>query len=193
MTNTQIAAQPYCFSSASSLASSTVSTWEDWKLRCFHSFAPFMKLLPKQPHRKKKRAMCCRGVLICTQTYEPVQLYRAEGGGMSISFLFLSLLSSTHTVHASLFLHTRVFSLSVTHTYNICMQSHRDIIELCLGLPGQISPWFTRKIIDCHAIWKHIMCPSVAKQIHLHWLLFVLVLIYKCVLVFIHTNTYVQI
>lgn len=109
MTNTQIAAQPYCFSSASSLASSTVSTWEDWKLRCFHSFAPFMKLLPKQPHRKKKRAMCCRGVLICTQTYEPVQLYRAEGGGMSISFLFLSLLSSTHTVHASLFLHTGVF------------------------------------------------------------------------------------
>lgn len=143
MTNTQIAAQPYCFSSASSLASSTVSTWEDWKLRCFHSFAPFMKLLPKQPHRKKKRAMCCRGVLICTQTYEPVQLYRAEGGGMSISFLFLSLLSSTHTVHASLLLHTRVFSLSVTHTYNICMQSHRDIIELCLGLPGPNRTNFT--------------------------------------------------
>lgn len=35
------------------------------------------------------------------------------------------------------------FSLSVTHTYNICMQSHRDIIELCLGLPGPNRTNFT--------------------------------------------------
>lgn len=47
MTNTQIAERPYWFLSASSLASSTVSTWEDLKARCLSLPRTFHKAVTK--------------------------------------------------------------------------------------------------------------------------------------------------
>ena len=86
-------------------------------LAAFLSLAPFTKLLPKQPHRKEKRTMCCRGVLICNQTYELVQLYKEEGG--DISFLSLisqidAIISYTRTLHDFPLLH--MGALFICHT-----------------------------------------------------------------------------
>ncbi len=36
--------------------------------------------------------MCCRIVLICNQTYEPIQLYSLEGGDINFCLSFLSLM-----------------------------------------------------------------------------------------------------
>lgn len=57
------------------------------RLAAFLSLVPFTKLLPKQPRRKEKPATRCRGVLICNQTYEPVQMYEEEEEGESQSLI----------------------------------------------------------------------------------------------------------
>lgn len=141
MNNTQITAQPQCFSSVSSLASSAVFTREIWKPGCF-SLTYSTKMLPKQLHMRGKCAAEKHWFVI---TLIRVSVANFSAGGHMTRHTHSSHMQTTSSAkHTCAFLHPTNTEIRLEVLFGAWL----TLVCQMGSWIGRISPGCTRRLID---------------------------------------------